>query len=91
MSVYCSKNMTVHEMFRTAEEFFVSLGLDPMPTSFWNKSVFEKPSDGREIKSFVDADGKVRSRPQNMQYYFREGITWTFLSASRFGARRPSR
>lgn len=62
MDVYCSKNMTVHEMFRTAEEFFVSLGLEPMPASFWNKSVFEKPSDGREINCHASAwdfyDGK---------------------------------
>ena len=33
--------MTVLEMFRIAEEFFVSLGLDPMPADFWRKSIFE--------------------------------------------------
>lgn len=49
-------------MFLIAEEFFVSLGLDPMPTDFWDKSIFEKPSDGREINCHASAwdfyDGK---------------------------------
>ncbi|XP_060075065.1 uncharacterized protein LOC132554771 [Ylistrum balloti] len=36
---------TVERMFKTAEEFFVSLGLSPLPVSFWNKSMLEKPVD----------------------------------------------
>jgi hypothetical protein len=43
--------------------------------------------DGREIRAFRDEAGKLRSRPQNTAYYFQPGVTWTFLSASRFGAR----
>lgn len=39
------KNMTVVGMFRLAEEFFTSLGLPPMPESFWNKSLLVKPTD----------------------------------------------
>ena len=34
-------------------------------------------NDGYEIKHFVDEKGKLRSRPQNEQYYFREGITYS--------------
>ncbi|MCD6551110.1 BREX-1 system adenine-specific DNA-methyltransferase PglX, partial [Thermotoga sp.] len=44
-------------------------------------------NDGEEIRNFVDEDGKLRSRPQNMDYYFREGITWSFVSSSKFGIR----
>lgn len=47
--------MTVRDMFNIAEEFFVSLGLEPMPVDFWHKSLFEKPSDGREINCHASA------------------------------------
>jgi len=39
-------------------------------------------NNGFEIKNFVDENGKVRSRPQNEQYYLQEGIT-SSLSSSR--------
>lgn len=44
-------------------------------------------NDGAEIKNFVDDKGKQRSRPQNTEFYFREGVTWTLLSSSYFGVR----
>lgn len=34
-------------MFQTAEEFFTSLGIKPMPVEFWHKSMLERPSDRR--------------------------------------------
>ena len=43
--------------------------------------------DGYEIKEFFDANGKLSHRPQNTEYYFRDGITWTFISSSYFGVR----
>jgi peptidyl-dipeptidase A len=33
------------KMTKTAENFFVSLGLDPLPESFWQRSMFSKPKD----------------------------------------------
>ncbi|CAN7938175.1 unnamed protein product [Ixodes hexagonus] len=42
------KNMTAKDMFLLSEEFFTSLGLPPMPKSFWEKSVLTKPTN-REI------------------------------------------
>ncbi|KAA0725566.1 Angiotensin-converting enzyme [Triplophysa tibetana] len=42
-------------MFRVAEEFFTSLGLIPMPDEFWDKSMIEKPSDGREVVCHASA------------------------------------
>lgn len=44
-------------------------------------------NDGYEIKNFKDESGKLKSRPQNLQYIFRQGITWTLLSSSYFGCR----
>ena len=34
-------------------------------------------NDGYEIKNFFDKNGKLRSRPQNTQYYLKEGITYS--------------
>ena len=42
-------------MFQTAEEFFVSLGLREMPEEFWNYSMIERPSDGREVVCHASA------------------------------------
>lgn len=33
--------------------------------------------DGAELKNFKDASGKLRSRPQNTEFYFRPGFSWT--------------
>lgn len=45
---------TARKMFELAEAFFVSLGLYPMPASFWQKSVLEKPKD-RQIVCHASA------------------------------------
>lgn len=36
------------KMFKTAQEFFTSIGFDPLPITFWLGSMFEKPFD-REV------------------------------------------
>ncbi|MBW2529227.1 MAG: M2 family metallopeptidase, partial [Deltaproteobacteria bacterium] len=41
-------------MVRTAERFFTSLGLDPLPATFWERSLFEKPAD-REVECHASA------------------------------------
>ncbi|MBY3496979.1 MULTISPECIES: BREX-1 system adenine-specific DNA-methyltransferase PglX [Rhizobium] len=43
--------------------------------------------DGREIRNFADEKGKIRSRAQNTNFYFKEGVTWTFVSSGSFGVR----
>ena len=42
------------DMVRTAEQFFVSLGFDPLPTSFWERSMFVRPRD-REVVCHASA------------------------------------
>ncbi|WP_125584600.1 BREX-1 system adenine-specific DNA-methyltransferase PglX [Lacticaseibacillus jixianensis] len=37
--------------------------------------------DGYDIKHFTDSRGKLRSRPQNTNYYFREAITWSAITS----------
>ncbi len=44
-------------------------------------------NDGREIKNLIGENGRVASRPQNLDYYFKEGLTWSDLSAKGFGVR----
>ena len=44
-------------------------------------------NDGEEIKKFKDEHGKIRSRPQNTAYYFRQGITWSDITSASFSGR----
>ncbi|CAG5132175.1 unnamed protein product [Candidula unifasciata] len=50
-----SQNYTVNRIFRTAENFFVSLGFDEMVPTFWNLSMLEKPTDGRDVVCHASA------------------------------------
>jgi len=43
--------------------------------------------DGKDIRNNLDKYGKQRSRPQNTDFYFKTGITWSFVSSSNFGVR----
>ena len=52
-----------------------------------NDDVVNWLNDGVEVKGFVDDNGKQRSRPQNQQYYYREGGTWSAISSSSFSVR----
>ena len=52
-----------------------------------NEDVVDWLDDGREVKNFFDKNGKLRSRPQNQQFYFQEGGTWTAISSSTFSVR----
>ena len=45
-------------------------------------------NDGHEIRNFKDEKtGRIRSHNYNLDFIFKKGITWTFLSASKFSAR----
>ncbi|CAH0693099.1 unnamed protein product [Chilo suppressalis] len=50
-----AQNYTPLKMFQTAEEFFTSLTLSPMPDLFWDKSIIEKPNDGRDMVCHASA------------------------------------
>tara|TARA_B100000795_G_scaffold74328_1_gene52678 strand:- start:21298 stop:23112 length:1815 start_codon:yes stop_codon:yes gene_type:complete len=39
------KDLTEREMVVIAEDFFLSLGFDPLPETFWERSLFTKPQD----------------------------------------------
>ena len=40
-----TKNYSPQEMVRSAENFYVSLGMDRLPQTFWERSMFSEPED----------------------------------------------
>lgn len=44
-------------------------------------------NDGNEIKNFVDGNGKLRSRPQNTEYYFEEALSWPLITSGGLSVR----
>lgn len=47
-----------------------------------NDYIVNWENDGYEIKHFVDDKGKLRSRPQNTQFYFKESASWSLVSSA---------
>lgn len=39
-------------------------------------------NDGNEVRNFRDKSGSLRSRPQNIEYYFKEAISWSDITSS---------
>lgn len=40
-------------------------------------------NDGEVLRNLRDENGKIKSRPQNTRFYFKEGITWSSITSSR--------
>src|SRR5258708_36161749 len=49
-----AKNMDAREMVRYAERFYTSLGFAPLPSTFWERSLFTKPAD-RDVVCYASA------------------------------------
>lgn len=43
--------------------------------------------DGYEIKNFVDENGRLRSRPQNLNWNFNDAISWSLVTSGGFSVR----
>lgn len=52
-----------------------------------NEFLVNWENDGYEIRNFSDSSGKIRSRAQNTEFYFKKSITWSFVSSAYFGVR----
>ncbi|KAM9837051.1 angiotensin-converting enzyme [Aulostomus maculatus] len=50
-----AKGWNATRMFQESDQFFTSLGLLPMPKEFWEKSMLEKPTDGRQVVCHASA------------------------------------
>ena len=44
--------------------------------------VVDWQNDGYNLKHFVGSNGRLASRPQNTQFYFKEGLTWNKISSN---------
>ena len=49
-----TKDYSPQEMVRSAEDFYVSLGMDRLPDTFWERSMFSAPAD-REVVCHASA------------------------------------
>lgn len=49
--------------------------------------VVDWENNGERIRNFKDDLGKLRSRPQNTSFYFKEGVTWADITTKSFAAR----
>lgn len=52
-----------------------------------NDYVVNWENDGREIRNFKNDKGKLRSRPQNMEFYFKKSVSWSKISAGKIAFR----
>ena len=56
-----------------------------------NSAVVNWESDGEEIRTFKDVHGKLLSRPQNTDCYFKPSITWSKISSGSIAFRYKPR
>ena len=52
-----------------------------------NDCIVNWENDGFEIRNNIGENGRLASRPQNMDYYFRPSITWSKISTGIIGFR----
>ena len=49
--------------------------------------VVDWENDGEVLRNLRDSRGKIKSRPQNIRFYFKEGLTWSSVSTSNLALR----
>ena len=52
-----------------------------------NELVVNWENDGYEIRNLFNGDNKLKSRPQNIDYYFRRSLTWSKITSYRISLR----
>ena len=55
-----------------------------------NDYIVNWENDGLEIRNNYDQNGKLKSRPQNIDFYFKEGITWSTIASGNLAMRYSS-
>jgi type II restriction/modification system DNA methylase subunit YeeA len=55
-----------------------------------NEKVVNWENDGEVIKNLKNDDGKIKSRPQNVRYYFKKGLTWSTITSYKLSMRYMS-
>ena len=52
-----------------------------------NEYLVNWENDGFEICNFKDDKGKLKSRPQNLEWFFKQGLSWCKITSSSFSMR----
>lgn len=52
--------------------------------------VVDWENDGYKLKNFFDGNGKLRSRPQNLQINFKKQLTWSSISSGNISFRQAA-
>lgn len=52
-----------------------------------NEYLVNWENDGYEICNFKGENGKLKSRPQNMEWFFKKGLSWCKITSSSFSMR----
>lgn len=52
-----------------------------------HEHILDWENNGYEIKHFVDGAGKLRSRPQNLEFNFRQHLSWSLVTSGGFSVR----
>lgn len=51
------------------------------------EKVVDWENDGVVLRNLRGDNGKIKSRPQNIRYYFKEGLTWSTITSSKLSLR----
>lgn len=57
---------------------------------FNNEYIVNWFKNGYEIKHYKNQSNKFAARPQNVKYYFKEGLTWNKISSSKFAVKHKA-
>lgn len=53
----------------------------------FNEYVVDWANNGKTLRNLRNDDGKIKSYPRNIQYYFKEGITWSTITSYKLSVR----
>ena len=51
------------------------------------EKIVDWDNDGEVLRNLRDESGKIKSRPQNTRYYFKEGLTWSTITSYKLSLR----
>lgn len=77
----------IHAMYTGKKWFPYNKGGDFRKWYGNNDYVVNWKDNGKEIRSIIGTNGKIASRTQNTQYYFRQSITWSKISSGNIAFR----
>lgn len=53
----------------------------------FNEMVVNWHNDGSVLRNLRDSSGRIKSRPQNTRFYFKEGLTWSSVTSYKLSLR----